>query len=139
MMLIEEIRRIRESKKDLRKFGLTLGVVMLAIAALLSVKGSGSAIYWGVIGLLLVVLAVTSPVALKPLNKGWMTLAILLGWVMTRVILVILFYLVLTPTALIARLVKKDFLDRKMDRTAKTYWRKRERKDFDAENYERQF
>ncbi|MCL5268739.1 MAG: SxtJ family membrane protein [Bacteroidetes bacterium] len=139
MMLIEEIRQIKESKKDLKKFGLTIGVVLLAIAVFLLIKGSGSAIFWGAAGLLLVVLSFAMPGVLKPLNKIWMTLAIVLGWVMTRVILVILFYVALTPTALVARLFNKDFLNRKIDKSAKSYWQKREKKEFDAQSYERQF
>ncbi len=138
-MLIEEIRQIKSSKKDLRKFGLTIGTVLLVIGAFLFFKGKDPAVYWAAAGFLLIVVSFAAPTVLKPLNKIWMTLAIMLGWVMTRVILVILFYLVLTPTGLIARSFGKDFLDRRIDRTSKSYWQKREKKTFDRRDYERQF
>lgn len=139
MMLIEEIRQIKESRKDLRKFGLTVGAVMIAIAVILVVKRSNSAVYWGSAGLLLFVLSISVPGVLKPLNKIWMTFALVIGWVMTRVILAILFYIALTPTALIARLIGKDPLNRRIDRAAKSYWEKKEKSVPDAEDYERQF
>ncbi|MCL4538214.1 MAG: SxtJ family membrane protein [Bacteroidetes bacterium] len=139
MMLLEEIRQIKESKKDLRKFGLTVGPVLLAIGLYLFLRGRSSGAYWAATGILLIFLSIVAPVVLKPLNKGWMILAILLGWVMTRFILVILFYLVLTPTGLIARMFRKDFLDRRFDRTRNSYWQKREKNKFDPRDYERQF
>jgi hypothetical protein len=68
-----------------------------------------------------------------------MTLAILIGWFMTRIILSILFYLVLTPTRLLARLFGKQFLDLKMDNSKKSYWNYRESKELKKSEYERQF
>jgi multisubunit Na+/H+ antiporter MnhG subunit len=68
-----------------------------------------------------------------------MGLAIILGFFMTRVILTILFYLVLTPISFIARIVGKKFMDLKYDKSANTYWEKRsviQKKQID---YERQF
>ncbi|MCL4510759.1 MAG: SxtJ family membrane protein [Bacteroidetes bacterium] len=139
MLLLEEIRQIKSSKKDLKKFGLTIGTVLLVFGVFLFVREKDSALYWGAAGILLIVLSFAAPVVLKPLNKIWMTFAIILGWVMTRVILTILFYIALTPTGLLAKLFGKDFLDRRIDGTKKSYWQKREKKDFDRQNYERQF
>lgn len=139
MILLEEIRQIRESKKDLKKFGLTVGPILLAIGVLLFIKGSDSAVFWGGAGFLLIVLSFAAPVALKPFNKVWMSLAIILGWGMTRLILVVLFYLALTPTGLIAKLFGKDFMDQKIDKSRNSYWDKRERKFSDKQSLERQF
>ncbi len=139
MKLIEEIGQIKESEKDLRKFGLTVGIVLLAVAIFLVVRGSHNWTIWAAIGLILVLLALSAPSVLKPLNKVWMTLSVLLGWVMTRVILVLLFYVALTPTALMAKLFRKDVLERKIDRSAKSYWQKREPRNADRQSYERQF
>lgn len=139
MMLLEEIKQIRESKKDLKKFGLTVGPILLAIGAFLFIKGGNSAVFWGGAGFLLIVLSFAAPVALKPLNKVWMSFAVILGWVMTRLILVVLFYLALTPTGLIAKLFGKDILGRKIDKSRDSYWEKRERKFSDMQSLERQF
>jgi small-conductance mechanosensitive channel len=138
-MILEEIRNIKETKKDLRNFGITVGIVLILIAGLLFWKQKDSFLYFGILGALLISAALVKPLILKPLNKAWMTLAILMGWIMTRVILTILFFIVLTPTAFIAKLFRKDFLDLKIDKSKSTYWVKREKKNFTPEDYEKQF
>ena len=138
-MLKEEFKHIKETKRDLRKFGLTVGGVLAAIAVLLFYFEKPSTIYFAVIGGLLILCGALIPQLLKPLNKIWMSLAIILGFIMSRVILTILFYLVLTPIALLAKLVGKKFMILKYDKSAKTYWEKRSiirKKQID---YERQF
>ncbi|MBT8379975.1 MAG: hypothetical protein KJN64_12180, partial [Ignavibacteria bacterium] len=96
-MLTEELRHIKETKKELRKFGLTVGFVLVIIAAVLFYSEKSSAAYFAIIGAVLILAAVIYSKILKPLNKIWMSLAIVLGFFMSRVILTILFYLVLTP------------------------------------------
>lgn len=138
-MIFEEIKNIKETKKDLQKFGLTLGVILLAVSSFLFWKEKQSYPIFGIIGIMLVLAGVLFPVILKPLNKIWMTLAILMGWVMTRVILIILFYIVLTPIGLLAKIFRKRFLDLKIDTTRKSYWEIRENKEIKSVDYERQF
>jgi len=138
-MLKDEFKHIKETKKELRKFGLTVGGVLAVIAALLFYFGKPSAIYFAVIGGLLILLGALFPQMLKPLNKIWMGLAIILGFIMSRVILTILYYLVLTPIGLLAKIVVKKFMILKYDKSAKSYWEKRtiiQKKPID---YERQF
>jgi hypothetical protein len=76
---------------------------------------------------------------LRPVYLGWMKLARVLGWINTRLLLRLFFYVVLTPVALALRLAGKDLLQRRPDRSARTYWVKREPLSFDAERYERLF
>lgn len=138
-MIKEEFRHIKETKEDLRKFGLTVGIVLTAIGALLFYFEKSSAIYFAVIGGLLILFGILIPQLLKPLNKIWMGLAIILGFIMTRVILTTFFYLVITPIGFLARIFGKKFMALKYDRSAKTYWEKRsiiQKKQID---YERQF
>ncbi len=138
-MILEEIKNIKGTKKDLRKFGLTVGIVLLVIAGFLFWKQKESYFYFGIIGAFLSLTGIVSPVILKPLNKIWMTLAILMGWVMTRVILIILFYIVLTPLAFAARIFGKNFLDLQIDKSKTSYWERREKIRAQPSDYERQF
>jgi hypothetical protein len=138
-MLKEEFKNIKDSKRDLRKFGLTVGGVMAGIAAFLFYFQKPSAVYFAVIGGLLILSGIFSPQWLKPLNKIWMGRAIVIGFVMSRVILTILFYLVLTPVAFLARIAGKKFIERKNDTSAETYWEKRSVIHKKPIDYERQF
>jgi polyferredoxin len=137
--MIEEIKGIKESKEDLRKFGYTVGIALIIVSGLLFWFEKENYIYFAIPGLLLILSGLVIPQLLKPLNKIWMTFAILLGWVMTRVILAILFYLAITPIGFIARLARKDFLDLKIDKSRESYWVKRERKNLKSIDYDRQF
>jgi Saxitoxin biosynthesis operon protein SxtJ len=138
-MISEEIKNIKETKKDLRKFGITVGLALLVIAGILFWREKESFLYFGIVGLVLLLTGLVFPVILKPLNKAWMTLAILMGWVMTRVILTILYYLVLTPLRFLAMLFRKNFLDLTIDKSAKSYWEVRTKTQIKPADYERQF
>lgn len=138
-MLKEEFKHIRETKQDLRKFGLTVGIVLVVIGILLFYFEKSSAIYFAVIGGSLILFGILFPQLLKPLNKIWMGLAIILGFIMTRVILSILFYLVITPIGSLAKVFGKKFMVLKYDKSVKSYWEKRsiiQKKQID---YDRQF
>lgn len=138
-MLKEEFKNIKETKRDLRKFGLTVGGVLIIISVLLFYFEKSSAIYFVIIGGALFVFGITIPIILKPLNKIWMGLSIVLGFFMSRLILTVLFYIVLTPISLIAKLVGKQFMTLKYDKSAKTYWEKRKIITKKQIDYERQF
>lgn len=56
-----------------------------------------------------------------------------------RLILVLLFYLVITPIGVITRLFGKDFLDRRIEKDKGTYWIPRKRAEMRKERYETQF
>jgi hypothetical protein len=138
-MFKEEFQNIKETKRDLRKFGLTVGGVLLGISVLLFFFEKSSAIYFTIIGVLLFISGIIVPQILKPLNKIWMGLAIILGFFMSRIIITFLFYIALTPISIIAKLVGKKFMILNFNKSAKTYWEKRtiiKKKPID---YERQF
>jgi hypothetical protein len=63
-----------------------------------------------------------------------------MGWLMTRVILCILFFVILTPTALLLRLLGKDLLNMKFDRnSSQSYWLPRTSEDGKKADYTKQF
>ena len=79
------------------------------------------------------------PRALEPVERWWLRLGLVLAWVNTRIILTVLFYLVVTPIALVMRLFR-DPLDRRLAAEATSYWQRRAaRPDDPAAGYEHQF
>jgi small neutral amino acid transporter SnatA (MarC family) len=67
-------------------------------------------------------LATVAPGALRPLYVVLSALGWPIGWVVSRVVLAIVFYGVLMPIGLVMRLVGRDPLNRKFDRGASSYW-----------------
>lgn len=138
-MIIQQIRNIKSGPKELRNFGITMAVALAIIGSFLLWRRNDYYTYLYAIAGVFLVLGLLLPVVLKPIHKVWMTLSILLGWVMTRLILCILFYLVFTPIGLLAKLIGKKFLNTRFDRNADSYWIMKDNSAADRTDYERQF
>lgn len=133
-----EIKKIKSGKKELREFGLLVGGVLAAIGGLMLWHQKTAYPYFLGTGAALIVLGVLAPSVLKPVQKAWMTFALLMGFVMTRLILGVIFFVVLTPIALIVKLTGKKFLDLSFKNEAETFWVEH-RQITDKAEYENQF
>ncbi len=124
--ITEEIRALDTGRRALRSFGLVVGGVFAGIAAGIGWRHGWALTPWaaglGGVGSALVVLGLLAPTILRPVFKGWMGLAVVLGFVMTRVLLTLVFVLLVVPIGLALRLVGKDLLRLRFDREAPTYW-----------------
>ena len=131
--------RLDTSRTKVRNFGFLMGGVGLALTVLFLWKGNPSWM-WPLAGaLLFVLLAFFGYPVLRPIYISWMTFAFALAWVNTRLILGLFFFLVLTPIGLAMRLAGKDILDKRIDRSARSYWVKRQRSQLEKSRYERLF
>ncbi|HYQ72323.1 MAG TPA: SxtJ family membrane protein [Gammaproteobacteria bacterium] len=61
------------------------------------------------------------PGVLRPVHYVWLKLGHVLGWINTRIILGLVFFVMFAPVALALRIFGKDPLHRKLDRQAETY------------------
>jgi hypothetical protein len=99
-----------------RSFGVSVGIVLCAIAAILLWRGRVSrAEVVGSVGAVLLVLGLVYPPLLKWPSAGWWRFARALSYVNARVLLTVLFILVLTPLSIVWRLMGKDPLARRRD------------------------
>jgi len=137
-MLLEEIKNIKTTKKVLRNFGLILAVVLAIFGGISLWKESESYKYLFPGSGASLILAMLLPNVLKLIYLPWMTVATIIGWVMTRVILTILYYLILTPIGIAMKLFGKDILDEKINKDKPSYWVPRD-KTILKEQFERQF
>jgi xanthine/uracil permease len=124
MTILDELRGLDTSRRSLRNFGLVVGGVFLAIVAFVFWRRGFEAtpvlIGIAVGASVLVLLAVVAPTVLKPAHRVWMLLALILGFVMTRVILTVMYYLVFTPIGLILRAFGRDPMNRSFG--GDSYW-----------------
>ena len=133
------IEKIDSSRTKVKNFGLLFGVICTLVVGYLLYRGSGLWPWFAAGAGFFFLTGLAAYPVLKPVYIGWMMFAFVLGWINTRIILGVFFYLILTPIGLFLRLTGKDLLDKRLDRTAKTYWIKRERVPFDKARYEQQF
>ena len=98
----------------------------------------------GLAGVLAVLAVTVGPVGLafprliKPVFVTWLTLAFPIGWVVSRIILMILFWGVITPIAVVMRLSGRDVLGLRRQPGTTTYWTTKERP-LAVRSYFRQF
>lgn len=149
------IERVNTSREEVRKTGKAFLIAGCVLGLIVFLSHSHVVGWWGWnwmegventgwrwllgIGIGLFVLSRVAYPIMKPVHVAWMKLALVLGWISTRIVLGLFFYLVLTPVGLLMRLVGKDMLNERIDRSAQSYWVKREPKPFDPASYERLF
>ena len=131
---------MKNDTKDIRVFGLAMAVVLSGIGAwqFIAARTTAGGVLVG-IGTAFLLGALIRPRILLPLFVPWRWFGIVMGYVMTRVILTIFYFVVLTPFGVVRRLLGKDSLERSLDGSATTWWRERDGEPPPRERYERQF
>ena len=139
-MTFKEKENTQSQTSELRKFGVIMTILFALLGGLFLWRGRDY--YWCffVLSLLFAAFGLVRPAALQPVYSAWMKLSHAMGWFMSRLILIILFYLVMTPTALLSKLFGKHFLNIRFTKNStESYWIPRNA-DADRErDYERQF
>ena len=141
MLLKDDINKIPLDRKVLRSFGLLMACVLLLVGGWLWWNSAATWPWAAVSAALLAAIGLAIPSFLKPIYKGWMILALIMGWVMTRVVLTLVYYLVLTPIGILGRAFGEQFLHLKIKRSGETpsYWVRRTGPPREKSDYERQF
>src|SRR5256885_8674743 len=121
-LIRQDIKELKTDDRRLRQFGLLVGGVFTALGLVWWARGKPFFGWSLTPGVVLIAFGLAWPKVLKLLYIAWMSLAIVLGFVISTILLTLFFFLVITPTGLVARLAGKDFLALKMDRQASTYW-----------------
>ena len=110
-------------KKGLRQFGLTFGAIIAGLfGVIIPWLFSLNYPYWPwVVLAVFVIWALLAPITIEPFYKLWMRFGLVLNFVMSRLILGIVFYLVVLPTGLIMRLKGGDPMNRGFDDHVESY------------------
>jgi len=137
--VLEDIKNIKCTTSNLRKFGLLIGAILAVLGGLCLWKQNQYYSYLFILATGLIGSGVLYPLLLKPFYLIWMTIATILGWIMTRIILCIVFYFIVTPIGFFARLLGKQFLRLKIDANADSYWIKKDDVPFEKKDYENQY
>jgi len=120
--IIREMIRKSADRREIRKFAVPIAVLLLAVGLYALWREKSFA--WPLIGFSggLAAAGFIVPVILRPLYVPWMLLSLVLGWVMTRVLLSLTFFCMITPIGLVRRLLGKDSLNRKFSDDLESYW-----------------
>jgi hypothetical protein len=133
------MEKLNLSKEGLRRFGITMSLAFSVILLVIFLKrGYINMLVLG-ISVFFMTTAILLPGFLRPIYIIWMKFAFILGWINTRIILCIIFYLFFTPISIGIKIFKLDLLDRKIKKDKDSYWGKKGQAAVNPLNYERQF
>lgn len=134
----DEYQKLDRSPWALRRFGLTVGLVILSLSCFLLWRHGG--VGWPLvsIGTVLLLAAGLAPLTLKWVHGPWVIVSFILGWIVTSVLLTIVFFLAVTPIGLLQRLFGKCMIEVAFRPNTASYWQARTTRPM-PEDYEKQF
>ena len=124
-------------KKEWRKFGIGLAVILSVIATIQLFTGRDLFFYFYCASGVVLFLSLLIPILIKPVFIAFSYFGFVMSWIMTRLILSLLFYTILTGISVIAKITGNKFLDLKIDKESKSYWI--DKTPITRESYENQF
>jgi len=137
----EEIKNLDTSPKALKRFSTQVGIVAVLLGSLLvfvySVRVFGVVLI--VFGAFVFSLRFLFLALSRYIYIAWMSMAFAIGTVVSTIILVLFFFVVVTPIGIVARVFGKQFLDRTWGKEEKSWWAFRKKRDFGKSSYEKQF
>ncbi len=104
-----------------KSFGVVFFIVFLLIAIYPLINNGELRIWSLIIAVIFLVLGLINSKILSPFNKLWFKFGLLLGKIVSPLIMGIIFFFVVTPTAFIMRIIGKDLLNLKFNKK-KSYW-----------------
>ena len=107
-----------------KSFGLVFFIFFLIIAIYPLINSESIRLWALILSLIFLILGLFNSPILSPLNLIWFKFGIFLGKIVSPFIMGVIFFLVVTPTGLIMRLLGKDLLNLKFNDN-KSYWIKK--------------
>jgi hypothetical protein len=114
----------RPSRSTLRQFGV-IGLILMSGMAAWRMRQHGldaGVLCMGVLAVVFAIGGIVEPNWLRPVFVAWLVAAFPIGWLISQIVLVILYYAVITPIGLILRLYGRDALRLKPRPTEASYW-----------------
>ncbi|MCD4707256.1 MAG: hypothetical protein K8S62_05915 [Candidatus Sabulitectum sp.] len=112
----------KKTRAELRKYGLIMFTAFAVISGLLFWRERPAWIFTAAPSILFLLFSLVMPGALEPVEKLWMKLAAVLGFIMTNVLLFLVFLIAIIPTGLVLQLFGKRPIPRGFSKDASSYW-----------------
>ena len=111
-------------KSSEKSFGIVFSAVFLIVSLWPVLDGNQIRLPWLIVSAILLILSFLKPVLLKPFNLLWMKLGALLGKVVPPIVMLVIFFVIVTPIGIVLKIFKKDLLGLNFS-DHKSYWLKR--------------
>jgi len=104
-----------------KSFGIVFFLFFLVVSIFPLFKDEDIRVWALIIAIIFLILGLLNSNVLTPINKMWFKFGILLGSFVSPLVMGIVFFVIVTPTSIIMRLLGKNLLNLKRD-NKKTYW-----------------
>ncbi len=116
--------RFNPGRNELRQFAGLCLLIFGALAAWRATRGEVAvAVVFAVLSLGVGLVGLLRPAAIRWVYVGWMVVAFPIGWVVSKLIIALMFYGIITPLALWFRMRGRDVLRRGRPGAASSFWR----------------
>ena len=112
-----------------KSFGIVFSVFFALVAIYVFFKSTNISFVLIFLSIIFLALGLIDSKILTPFNILWFKFGILLSKIISPIIMMLIFFIVVTPLALLAKLVKKDFLelDKEENKKRLSYWIEKEK------------
>tara|TARA_B100000965_G_scaffold287096_1_gene244888 strand:- start:220 stop:603 length:384 start_codon:yes stop_codon:yes gene_type:complete len=107
-----------------RSFGIVFFIIFLLISIYPLINDNDLRLWSLIISIFFLVLGLLNSKILNPLNKIWFKFGMLLGKIVSPLVMVVIFFFVVTPIGIFMKFLKKDILKLKFNKD-KSYWIKK--------------
>ena len=104
-----------------KSFGIVFFTFFLIIALWPLINDGNIRIWSLAVSIIFLILGIANAKILTPLNKLWFKFGLFLGKIVSPIVMGVIFFFVVTPTGIIMRLMRKDLLNLKKNKS-NTYW-----------------
>ena len=116
-----------KEQTSVKSFGILFFIVFLLIGLWPKISGEELRLWSVITSFIFLILGLINSKILIPLNKYWIKLGELLGKIIAPIVMMIIYFIVVTPIALLLKIFKKDILGLKLDTKVDSYWIQKEK------------
>ena len=116
-----------------RSFGIVFFIVFLIVALWPILNNDDIRIWSLIVSVIFLVLGILNSKLLNPLNILWFKFGLFLGKIISPIIMGLVFFVVVTPIAILLKIFRKDVLSLKKN-SSNTYWKKKSDYDTSMKN-----
>ena len=127
---------MKNTKASNKSFGLVFAVFFMILTLYQFVKFDKIHIYFFSIFSFFLIFSFIYPKIFTPFNKIWLKFGFYLGKVIAPIVMFIIYFTIVYGTSIILKLFRKDIMDVKINKAARTFWKERKMK---PENMSKQF
>jgi len=116
-----------KEQTSVKSFGILFFIVFLLIGLWPKISGEELRLWSVITSFIFLILGLINSKILIPLNKYWIKLGELLGKIIAPIVMMIIYFIIVTPIALLLKIFKKDILGLKLDTKVDSYWIQKEK------------